>query len=68
MESTNLQSRKWLLTVNNPLDYGLNMLKSRTFCICLILIIFALWMRLQQQVQGTRTFSFTQSHQFAFQH
>ena len=24
MESTNLQSRKWLLTVNNPLDYGLN--------------------------------------------
>lgn len=24
MGSTNLQSRKWLLTVNNPLDYGLN--------------------------------------------
>ena len=24
MGSTNLQSRKWLLTVNNPLDYSLN--------------------------------------------
>lgn len=68
MGSSNPQSRKWLLTINNPDDYELDHNSVKNTLHLFSPDYFALWMKLQPQEQSICTFSFTQNRRFAFQH